>query len=252
MLFRSFYPVDTGGLRTPLDPDAAPLSGPPMLRRLDVETGGRTTADTNDLTLGLARAGRDLGCTYTLGFHDGEPRPDRSRRLTVLFPKRKRLRAVYPAAYVVRSPTERARSLLDTASMAPESFRSDSLWADLILSRPRSTRRWEATLAVEICLPSETGEPRAERDLRGFVRTPSATIVHSFERRIAPETLTADGQVPPGTTILEEVRVRPGRYILSAVLSDPEGGAPLATVREVIVPEIPREGPFVVQIEAEP
>lgn len=228
----AIYPVDTGGLRSPFDPDSYPLGGPPMLRRLASETGGRMTADTNDIALGLARARRDLACVYTLGFHDTWPRPDRNRRLTVLLPDKRGLRAIYPDSYVVRSKAERGRSLLETASIAPKSFLSDSLHADLVLSPAHTARRWNANLVVEIApdlpAPDPTG---AGRELRGFLRTPSGTTVHSFKRRI---------ESSQGNAILESIRIRPGRYVLSAVLSDPDGEAPLATLREVVVPEIPR------------
>ena len=39
-----------------------------MLVRLANDTGGRLTRSTNDLTLGYARAQRDLACRYTVGF----------------------------------------------------------------------------------------------------------------------------------------------------------------------------------------
>ena len=79
----AFYPVDSGGLRTLIDPKDTGVFGPPMLRRLANETGGRMTANTNDLGLAYARAQRDTGCTYTLGFYDRDPQPDRDRRVTL-------------------------------------------------------------------------------------------------------------------------------------------------------------------------
>ena len=231
----SIYPVDTGGLRTLADPDFRPLGGPAELRRLATESGGRMTADTNDLALGLARAERDLGCLYTLGFQDREARLDRSRRVTVLFPGRKGLRAVSSASYGVRSAQEKARSLLETASIAPQSFRSDAVRADLILAGPLSERRWDATFVVEICTdPASLRPSAAERELRAFLRTPSGTTVRSLRRRVAPSE----------SVVLERMSIRPGRYVLSAVVSDPEGGSPVATVREVEVPAIPHAAPL--------
>jgi hypothetical protein len=44
--------------------------GPPGLHRLAVDTGGRITKNTNDLSLGIARAERDLACRYTIGVYD--------------------------------------------------------------------------------------------------------------------------------------------------------------------------------------
>lgn len=191
------------------------------------------TADTNDLALGPARAERDLGCTYTIGFEDQKPRLDRSRRITILFPARKGLRAISPASYVIRSTAKRASSLLETASLVPQDFLSDDLHADLIVSAPLSTRRWDTTLAVEIC-GSASGAPEATgvRELRAFLRTPEGTTVHALRRRM----------LPSESRVLERISLRPGRYVLSAVLSDP-GGAPAATVREVEVPAVPEARP---------
>ena len=55
-----------------------------MLTRLANETGGRLTRFTNDFSLAFARAQRDLGCQYTIGFYlrdDGNV--DRPRRIKV-------------------------------------------------------------------------------------------------------------------------------------------------------------------------
>ena len=65
----AFYPVDVAGMVF------GRPAWPASLARLASSTGGRLTSNTNDLTLGYARARRDLGCTYTLGFR---PPPERA------------------------------------------------------------------------------------------------------------------------------------------------------------------------------
>ena len=57
--------------------------GPPGLDRLASITGGRLTASSNDFTIGYARARRDLGCRYTIGFYDRKPEEDRTHALRV-------------------------------------------------------------------------------------------------------------------------------------------------------------------------
>ena len=167
------------------------------------------TADTNDLSLGIGRATRDLGCTYTLGFRDPAPRPDRARRLTVLLPGRRGVRAVYPASYVVRSPGERARSLLETASLDPASFADDGLRIDAHVGDPGTSKRRAVTIVVSIERPEEAFA-QGDRELRGFVRSLSGAIVHRFERCIAPGAVS----------VVEDAALRPGSYVVSAVLEN--------------------------------
>ena len=123
----ALYPVDTGGLRTPQGFVYGDLGGPKELARLAVETGGRVTYHTNDLGLALARAQRDLGCRYTLGFHDASKVRDRARTVRVWLP-RSSLRAIHPVAYVIRSDAHLLADRLRTARMVPELFDSCLLY----------------------------------------------------------------------------------------------------------------------------
>ncbi len=228
----SLYTVDTGGLRTPLDPAFGPLGGPAMLRRLAHETGGRPTADTNDLALAYDRARRDLGCTYTLGFYDRAPRPDRSRRVVVSV-TRPRLRAVHAASYVIRSPEKKRRSLVRTASMAPGMFESAALRARLEPVRPSSSRRWETRVDVEIDRAA-LGNAEGDWELRGILRKPNGTRMRSFRR-----TVRLDGEA---AAISADLHARPGPYTLSLVLTHPERVSPLTTSIDVELPAIPDPG----------
>ena len=123
----AIYPVDTGGLRTSRDPDAQPFGGPPMLRRLANETGGRMTSGTNEIGVAYARAHRDLGCTYTLGFYEPWPDADKKRRMTIRVKDRQGLRVVYPEFYVVRSHAEQRKSLFRAAATVPQMFDSEEI-----------------------------------------------------------------------------------------------------------------------------
>lgn len=241
------YPVDTGGLRTLADPLYQPFGGPPMLRRLANETGGRMTSETNDIALAYAKAHRDLGCTYTLGFYDPRPERDRKRRLKILVEGRRGSRVVYPEFFVVRSRETKRKSLFRTAAMMPEMFESGEMNTELFLLAPRSSSRWRALLAVEARPAPDVlvGEDE-EWVLKGLVRKPNGTVIHSFKKKVRmPRTDPETGDTPV-VTAFHEFRVRPGRYTVSAVLSDPGAETPIAATRPVIVAEIPRGEPFLV------
>ena len=243
----AFYPVDTGGLRTPMDPNVQPSGGPPMLRRLANETGGRMTDGTNELGLAYARAHRDLSCTYTLGYHDPSPTADRRRRQTIRVRDRRGLRVVYPDYFVMRSPEEKRRSLFQSAQVTPEPFESKEVLTDLFLLAPRSKSRWRAVATVEFRPAPETWlEPGEPWELRGFLRKPNGTNVEPFRSSLVPATSDPANGAAPALAFHRELQVKPGRYVLSAVLSDPAGETPLAASRPLEVAKIPEGQPFLV------
>jgi VWFA-related protein len=88
----SFYPVDAAGLIASTKPSRLRV-----LSRLAVDTGGRETVNTNDLTLGAVRAARDLGCRYALGTYvRGAGKKSGSVSVNV---SPKGTRALHPAGY---------------------------------------------------------------------------------------------------------------------------------------------------------
>lgn len=88
----SFYTVDAAGLLASTKPSRLRV-----LSRLAVDTGGRETVNTNDLTLGAVRAARDLECRYALGTYvRGTGKKSGSVSVNV-FPKG--TRALHPAGY---------------------------------------------------------------------------------------------------------------------------------------------------------
>jgi len=243
----AIYPVDTGGLRTSRDPDAQPFGGPPMLRRLANETGGRMTSETNEIGVAYAKAHRDLGCTYTLGFYEPWPDADKKRRMTIRVKDRQGLRVVYPEFYVVRSPEEQRKSLFRTAATVPQMFDSEEMSTNLFVLGPHSPSRWRALLAVEYVPGPGTFIDEGETwELKGLVRKPNGTVVHSFKKKIRmPRTDPATGSTPT-LTMFHEIRARPGRYIVSAILSDPGADTPVASTYPAVIAAIPRGEPFLV------
>ena len=241
------YPVDTGGLRTLGDPLSSRLGGPEMLRRLAVETGGRMTSETNEIGLAYANAHRDLGCTYTLGFYDPMTRMDKGRRLTIVVMDRRGLRVVYPQFYVVRSPEAKRKSLFRTAAMTPQMFESDEMSVDLFVLGPHSGRRWRALIAVELTLGADVFIGQDETwVVKGLLRKPNGTIMHRFKKKI-PMPATVPGRTEPQVvTVFHEFHARPGRYVVSAILADPNAQNPRSATRPAEVARIPRGKPFLV------
>ncbi|MCP3981142.1 MAG: VWA domain-containing protein [bacterium] len=234
------YPVDTAGL------GVGGFGGPPHLRRLANETGGRMTANTNDIGLGYARAQRDANCTYTLGYYDEAPRPDRNRRMKIKVKKRKDLRTVYPDYYVVRSEEERRESLQLTASMAPHMFESDVIDFRSFVVGAASADTWRTVLGVEIRLGTDHDVESGELwQLDGFLRKPNGTIVHEFRRAIEMPPSSTDSR-NPRVQLFHEVPAGPGQYAMSVILSDPAGQTPMAATKPVTLAKMPRSGPFLI------
>jgi hypothetical protein len=245
----AIYPVDTGGLRTPIDANApvSTLAGPPMLRRLANETGGRMTTGTNEIGLAYAKAHRDLGCNYTAGFYDNRTVRDKKRRLTLRLIDRPELRIVYPEFYVVRSPEEKRKSLFRTATITPQMFESETMQVNLFVLEPRSPSRWQSLLAVEFRAGGEAFIDEGERwELKAQVRRTNGTIVRSFKEKVRmPATDPATGATA-AVTLYRGMRLRPGRYIVSAVLSDPQADTPVAATRPAVIAKVPKGEPFMV------
>jgi VWFA-related protein len=233
----ALYPVDSAGMRTPRGFRYGDLGGPKALARLAVETGGRVTYHTNDLGLALARAQRDYGCRYTLGFYDSEPKLDQVRRVSIAV-ARGGVRAVYPVHYVLRSDGKKLDSQARTAGMVPEMYEDGGMTAVAVPFRPATPGRWEVLLAVG--LPDRVGGPETPEPytLEGRVITPSGAVVRSFER----DSLPADSPL----SIFETVTLKPGGYRASVVLSREGISVPWATHADLDLATLPTDRLFVV------
>ena len=84
-----------------------------------MDTGGRYTENVNDLTLGMARAQRDLTCVYSIGLYVKESAEDRTRDVRV-YTSRPGLDVLHPSKYVFRSPSSRRESRLFAAWTQPQ------------------------------------------------------------------------------------------------------------------------------------
>jgi hypothetical protein len=210
-----------------------------------VDTGGRYTEATNDLALAYARAHRDLGCTYTLGFYVDGDVEGRPRRLSVNV-KRPGMRAIHPSRYVFRSDSEKRESVLRAAWISPEMFQTGVVRAHAFPLRPRSDQLWEALLAVSFAVPlSDSGGREVQRQFGASLHS-SKGVHHRFARTVRLQPDSAEVTSEPVVTFLERVVLKPGVYSLTAIVSDPLDERPHANRVRIEIPEIPKRELFLV------
>lgn len=202
-------------------------------------TGGRLTERTNDYTLGYARARRDLGCRYALGFYDHHPEADKRHQVRVES-RRKGVHLIYAARYTFPSEKERRVQGLEAAFLVPQQFEGGGLRAHLFPLQPQDAKRWSAILAVDFpaVLPRSPSDSTWEF---GVVLRRGSDVVHSFNRSIAvrrPDDDFSGGG--PRVTFVEPVTLPPGKYSLTAVLAAPEGATPFGRVVDLTVPPLPK------------
>ncbi len=215
------------------------------LARLATDTGGRFTEQTNDLSLGYARAQRDLGCVYSVGFYVSDFDEDQVRGVK-LFTKRSGLRVLHPSKYVFRSKSARRQSMLQAAWDAPEMFETGVVRAHVFPLRPKSKSTWDAILAVSFPVPLGGRQGRDAQHEFGAVISRGPRVAHRFSRVITLQPDDADVTSAPTITFLEPVTLGPGTYVVTAVNADREVTVPHATRISVEVPEIPRKELFLV------
>ena len=225
----ALYTIDAAGMRTPKGFRYGDLGGSRMLARLAIETGGRSTRNTNDLGLGYARAQRDLACRYTLGFYERSASPDQPQRLTIRT-LRAGARVVHPAAYAPQSPAKRHESRLAGALAAPELFPRGGLAVEV------ESVESDAVPAVRLRLrlaPSWPVRDPAGWTLVGRITRRTGVVVHELEAPLAGGA---------GDTVeLGEVRdLSPRPYRLTIVAAHPEVETPFAVSMDFEVPESPR------------
>lgn len=244
----SFYTVDSRGLGGGV-PRVWERSGGPFprgLARLASVTGGGLSQGVNDLTIGYARARRDLGCRYTMGFYDHKPEEDTQHSLRVEFVRRG-IFLHYADRYSFPSAAERRFQSVQAAYLAPQMFEEGGMRVQVFPSEPVNEDHWNALIAVDFELPASVAEDAATREfgvvLTHLIRS-TYEVTHTFHRTL---TLTGSGASRQRrVTFLEPVVLKPGRYEVHAVLADPASEKPFAAVAEVVMPDIPRWRPFLV------
>jgi hypothetical protein len=241
----ALYPVDTGGLRTPVGFRYGDLGGPKTLARLAVETGGRVTYHSNDLGLALARAQRDYGCRYTVGFYDSDPKLDTVRHVSISV-KKEGVRAIHPVNYVLRSETKQLDSHARTAGMVPEMYEDGGMTVEALALKPHSAGRWDVLIAARLPAVDSVPGSSAPWMVKGRVITLSGAAVRSFERELPPPGAPGGAEADSSRTLFESMTLKPGRYRVSVVLSREGMSVPWATHADIELSRIPGNQFFLV------
>jgi hypothetical protein len=215
-----------------------------MLSRLAVETGGRLTRATNDLSLGYARAQRDLGCRYTIGIYveSGDEGVTHRMTLKVLKPG---LRVHHPGQYMFRPESVREEARVMAAFMAPEMFRTDYVRAYPFTLQPRTPGSWDLLIAVNFPVTFGDIDDPDDRSFKtefGAIVHQRSKIYHEFNRSITVRSPSESAIKERRFTFLEPVILEPGRYTLTVVVA--EAGSrpgPGATRIEFEIPDVPRK-----------
>jgi VWFA-related protein len=212
------------------------------LARLALETGGRFTRNTNDLSLAYVRAQRDLACRYAIGFYDNQPDEDVVHRVNIKV-KRDWARVIHPAHYRFGFDELARESLAETAYTAPVMFEEESVEGFLLPVRPLSPGEWEAAVAIRFpaIAPAEStnvvrfGAKLDDHAMRG---------VHAFDSAM---TLGGGAEAEiKHVVVIEPAFVAPGEYRLSLVVNDPGAGEPQSAISLASLPELPKRGLFLV------
>jgi hypothetical protein len=234
----SFYTVDCMGLFATTR--GGQTGGPRGLARLASMTGGRLTRNSNDPTVGYARARRDLGCRYTVGFYDSQPEADKQHQISVNS-RREGVRLIYAARYSVPSEQTRRRQALDAVFLVPQQFDGGGLRAHVFPLQPQDAKLWNAALVVDFPVELPHSGREATREF-GVVLQRGTDILHTFNRSISVSANDEDSEGDtPRVTFVEPVTLPPGNYALTAVLVLAEGDMkPFGHVADLTVPPLPK------------
>ena len=218
--------------------------GPPGFERLAMETGGHVAKRSNDLTLGYAIARRDLSCRYTLGFYDNHPEEERSHNVSVEM-ERGGLRAYYPGGYAFRSSEKKREALLLAAFIAPAMFESGVVRTHVFPVRPRTTRTWDCTVAVEFPLPAGIEKTGTVEQEFGVIIRKGSEVVHSFDRKVTVRFKNLE-DTTRRVSFSQPVELAPGAYSVAAVMTAADRERPYTASAQVVVPPIPKGEAFLV------
>ena len=202
-----------------------------------MESGGRLTQNTNDLTLAFLRARRDLGCRYTLGVYDRRPNTYRSREIDVSV-LRPGLRVIHASGYSFRSPEEKRRSRLMAAWMTPAMFPGGVVRIHAFPIRPKTPKLWETQLVVTFPLSAMTERGASATYAFGATLRQGGRILHRFSREFRLRSRSEAPLPERQATFLQTTDVAPGAYEATAVLTDPSGEKVFAATVRVELPEI--------------
>ena len=160
--------------------------------------------------------------------------------------RRPGLRAIHPSKYIFRSKSVQRESMLLAAWVAPEMFQTGVVRAHLFPLRPTDGNHWDALLAVSFTVPlADSAGGDAVRNF-GATLHDGSVVMHELTRVITLRPDSPDVKSTPTVTFLDPVRVRPGSYTVTAVMSSPDSAEPHAWKIRVDIPEIPKKELFLI------
>jgi VWFA-related protein len=225
----TFYTLDTCGLRAPfkIPPTCAPGLEVDFLRGIAVETGGYSTADTNEFDSGIAQIYRENSSYYLLGFASTNPKPDgKYRRIEVKtrVPNAEvRTRSGYtapkPAPEAGKKAEEEPSPLaIAISGLLPKGDVPLQAWAAPFAQAGRS----DSVIPIVLAIRQEL----ADRDVRGTESIELRADAYTLEGRLRnSQSLRAQVAFkagPGGETayeVLTMVTLPPGRYQLRLAAS---------------------------------
>jgi hypothetical protein len=205
---------------------------------LAVETGGRFTRNTNDLSLAYVRAQRDLACRYAVGFYDTRPDEDVLHEVNIKV-RRPGVRVIHPRRYRFGSDDVARESLRETVYTAPAPFESEAVSGAVIPIRPVSSKHWEAAVVMRFAATI----PESGSNVVTFgakLDDAAGRAVHAFDSSVRVESRGRTGEQQ--VMVVEPAHVAPGEYELSITVNDPEAGDPRSLVTTVELPKLSRKG----------
>lgn len=254
----TFYTLDTCGLRVPppVPPPPPPPPRPPtcvpglevdFLRGIATETGGHSTADTNEFDSGIAQIYRENSSYYLLGFASTNPRHDgHFRRLEVKVRKpglEVRARSGYTAPKPADEPgrgratDEPSPLAIAISGLLPKSEVPLQAWAAPFAAAGRTDALVPIVLAIRQELAAREARTTETVDLRVDAYTFDGRLrsTHSLKAQVALK------PGPGGETVYEVhsmVTLPPGRYQLRIAANLPAQRKSGSVYVDVEIPDV--------------
>ena len=232
----AIYPSWSAGVTIGSD-----VMGSRILSRFATETGGRSAAFTNDLSLTYRRAQRDLSCRYALGFYlETDDEPERRRNIRV-HSNRENVKLRFPEMIKIFTDDQKREMRERAAFNDPQGHENPLVRAYAMPMRPNGGK-WDTLLGLHFPIPVGTEDTTI--NLQAYLRRGAKRTADVDTQIVIPA--RADGK--PGTqnvTVLGDATLKPGDYDFTVVLSQ-EGNKEVVSAHTMIrVPEVPKEGAFV-------
>jgi hypothetical protein len=134
---------------------------------------------------------------------------------------------------------------VQAAYLVPEMYDGGGMRAHVFPLQPHDAGEWDALVAVDFPVSMARVKDAVSTREFGVILQRGDEIAHTFHRSITLQsTATHNGTIERRVTFLEPATIRPGHYVVTAVLSDPLNDKPFTAKVTLTVPEIPKKGAF--------